>query len=35
MMIYLSMYHLWLDHRFIDDIRNQLIQQQNQQSQKK
>jgi len=30
MMIYLSGYHLWLDHKFIDFLRDQITQQQNQ-----
>ncbi len=29
--LYLTGYHLWLDHKFVDSIREQIINQQNQQ----
>ena len=34
MMIYLSGYHLWLDHKFIDFLRDQITQQQQNQNKK-
>jgi len=34
MMLYLSAYHAWLDHKFVDAIRDQIQNQQTQQQKK-